>query len=175
MNARIAPAQVGDILSPTANVIAPARESSQPIRLVLPVMSSNKYWRPVRIGNHITIVPTKEAKQYKSDVKALAMQAGIRNVLLGRLAMTIKLHPHRPLDYAKRARTDPDGWADTVRCIDLGNCEKVLSDALNGIAWLDDSQLHAITLLRCEPDERGERAEVTITPIVREAIAPGLF
>lgn len=163
--------------APNARIAhAPARDSVQTsIRLVLPVLSSNKYWRPVRIGNHITIVPTKEAKEYKATVKTLAMQAGVRNVLLGRLAMTIRLHPHRPLDWAKRARLDPDNWADTVRSIDLGNCEKVLSDALNMIAWTDDSQLHSITLVRCEPDEHGERVEVEITPIVRQSIAPDLF
>jgi crossover junction endodeoxyribonuclease RusA len=95
--------------------------------------------------------------------------------LHGRLAMTLQLFPHRPLDWAKRARKDPDTWADTVQCIDLGNCEKVLSDALNGIAWDDDKQLHSIGLVRCEPDEHGARVVATITPIVRQAVAPGLF
>lgn len=145
------------------------------INLVLPVISSNRYWRPVRIGNHITIVPTKDAKDYKATVKSLAFAAGVRNVLLGRLQMTIRLYPHRPLDWAKRARKDPDNWTDSVRCIDLGNCEKVLSDALNGVAWLDDNQLHEIRLIKCDPDERGERADVTICKIIRQTIVPGLL
>lgn len=32
------------------------------IKLTLPYpISANKYWRPVHVGNHITIVPTKDA------------------------------------------------------------------------------------------------------------------
>lgn len=152
----------------------PAR-APEVLRLVLPYpISSNRYWRPVRIGNHITIVPTKEAKAYRSEVSTLATRAMV-TPLAGRLAMTLRLFPNRPLDWAKRARKDPDTWADSVQCIDLGNCEKVLSDALNGIAWADDKQLHSIQLVRCEPDERGARVEVEIAPIVRPAIAPELF
>ena len=152
----------------------PAR-APEVLRLGLPYpISSNRYWRPVRIGNHITIVPTKEAKAYRSEVSTLATRAMV-TPLAGRLAMTLRLFPNRPLDWAKRARKDPDTWADSVQCIDLGNCEKVLSDALNGIAWADDKQLHSIQLVRCEPDERGARVEVEIAPIVRPAIAPELF
>lgn len=145
------------------------------IELVLPYpISSNRYWRPVRIGNHITIVPTAEAKAYRKEVSALATRAGVTQ-LRGRLAMTLRLYPNRPQDWAKRARKDPDNWADTVQCIDLGNCEKVLSDALNGIAWEDDKQLHRIQLERAEPDEHGARVVVTITALQRELVAPGLF
>jgi crossover junction endodeoxyribonuclease RusA len=145
------------------------------IELVLPYpISSNRYWRPVRIGNHITIVPTSEAKAYRKEVSTLATRAGVTR-LHGRLAMTLRLYPHRPQDWAKRARKDPDNWADTVMCIDLGNCEKVLSDALNGIAWEDDKQLLRIQLERAEPDQHGARVVVTITALRRELVAPGLF
>lgn len=51
MNAHIAPAR--DCI----DHIADSHTMVPSIRLVLPVMSSNKYWRPVRIGNHITIAP----------------------------------------------------------------------------------------------------------------------
>jgi len=157
------------------------------IQLVLPYpISANRYWatrvipgRPARSGKAarkamaITYVTT-EAEQYRKDVSTLATRAGIV-ALRGRVAMTIRLYPHRPQDWAKRARKDPDNWADTVQCIDLGNCEKVLSDALNGIAWQDDKQLHRIQLERAEPDEHGARVVVTITALQRELVAPGLF
>lgn len=153
----------------------PRNEAHAAVRLVLPYpISSNRYWRPVRIGNHITIVPTKEAKAYRSEVSTLATRAMV-TPMAGRLAMTLRLFPNRPQDWAKRARKDPDTWADSVQCIDLGNCEKVLSDALNGIAWADDKQLHSIQLVRCEPDERGARVEVEIAPMVVERVAPELF
>lgn len=123
------------------------------IRLVLRYpISANRYWRPVRIGQHITIVPTKEAKAYRAEVAAMARQAGIREPLKGRLTLDLKLYPHRPLDYAKRMRLLGDLWDDSVQCIDLGNADKVLSDALNGVAIADDKQFWRITMDRCEPD-----------------------
>lgn len=123
------------------------------IELILPYpLSANRYWRPVNIGKHITIVPTKEAKAYKAEVAYLARQAGVRQPLQGRIALHVQLYPQRPQDWARRAKRDPLTWDDDVRCIDLGNAEKVLSDALNGIAWLDDKQHRRILLERMEPD-----------------------
>lgn len=86
--------------------------------------------------------------------------------------MLVRLFPNRPQDWARRARRDPAGWDDTVQCIDLGNCEKVLSDALNGVVWADDKQLRRIVLERMEPDARGARLEVAIEPV---ADAPSLL
>lgn len=123
------------------------------IELTLPYpLSSNRYWRPVNIGKHITIVPTKEAKAYKAEVAWMARQAGVHQPLQGRIALHVQLYPQRPQDWARRAKRDPITWDDDVRCIDLGNAEKVLSDALNGVAWLDDKQHRRILLERMEPD-----------------------
>lgn len=152
--------------------------SAQPtdrVHLVLPpALSANRYWRPVRIGNHITIVPTKEAKAYRSEVALLAKRAGAKPVK-GRVALTVRMYPGRPQDWAKRAAKDPDGWDDTVRSIDLDNALKVLLDALKDIAFNDDSWVRKIDAERCEPDDRGARVEVDIAPIVRQAVAPELF
>lgn len=144
--------------------------------LVLPYpLSANRYWRPVHIGKHITIVPTKEARAYRDEVAKIAITAGLRP-LEGRVEFGLKLYPERPQDWAKRAQRDPDTWDDTVRCIDLGNADKVLCDALNGIAWLDDKQIRRSRHERCEPDEHGARVVVTITPIIpAQAIAPDMF
>ena len=123
------------------------------IELTLPYpLSSNRYWRPGNIGKHITIVPTKEAKAYKAEVAWRARQAGVHQPLQGRIALHVQLYPQRPQDWARRARLNPQTWDDDVRCIDLGNAEKVLSDALNGVAWLDDKQHRRILLERMEPD-----------------------
>lgn len=123
------------------------------IVLTLPYpLSSNRYWRPVNIGKHITIVPTKEAKAYKAEVAWMARQAGVHQPLQGRIALHVQLYPQRPQDWARRAKRDPITWDDDVRCIDLGNAEKVLSDALNGVAWIDDKQHRRILLERMEPD-----------------------
>lgn len=145
------------------------------LHLTLPYpISANRYWRAVTIKGHAVMVPTKEAKQYKADVGWIAKGAGIRAPLKGRVSLHVKLFPQRPQDWAKRSQRNPDTWDDDVRCIDLGNAEKVLSDALNGVAWDDDKQLHRITLERCEPDGEG-RVELIIEPFSRPSIAPTLF
>ena len=141
------------------------------IELTLPYpLSANRYWRPVNIGKHITIVPTKEAKAYKAEVAWLARQAGVQQPLQGRIALHVQLYPQRPQDWARRAKREPLTWDDDVRCIDLGNTEKVLSDALNGVAWLDDKQHRRILLERMEPDEGGARMVVRIEQLALPAV-----
>jgi crossover junction endodeoxyribonuclease RusA len=152
------------------------------ITLTLPYpISANRYWatrvikrKGAKFSTAMTYV-TPEAEQYKRTVGSIALAAGLRSPHTGRVALLVRLFPDRPQDWAKRARKDPDGWDDSVRCIDLGNCEKVLSDALNGIAWADDKQLRRIVLERCEPDEQGARVEVEITALSSAPIAPELF
>lgn len=147
------------------------------IHLTLPYpISANRYWAvrviPKKPKPLALTYVTEEAKAYKKAVGMLALAAGIRVPSTGRVVLHIKLFPHRPQDWAKRARKDPHTWDDTVQCIDLGNCEKVLSDALNGIAWVDDKQIRRTLLERMEPDEKGARLEVSIEYL---AAAPSLL
>lgn len=123
------------------------------IVLTLPYpISANRYWRPVRIGQHITIVPTTEAKQYRKQVVEIVLQAGVVNPLRGRVAVDVQLFPHRPLDWVKRARKDPISWDDTVQCLDLDNANKVLLDSLKGAAIEDDKWVRRLRSERMEPD-----------------------
>lgn len=123
------------------------------IELILPYpISANRYWKAITIPGRTMMAPSKEAKAYKAEVAKLAALAGIRAPMVGRIALHIQLYPQRPQDWARRARRDPLRWDDDVRCIDLGNAEKVLSDALNGVAWFDDKQHRRILLERMEPD-----------------------
>ena len=123
------------------------------IELILPYPpSANRYWRTAIVCNRVQTYPSADAKTYKAEVKTIAMLSGIRAPLTGRIALHVQLYPQRPQDWARRARRDPLTWDDDVRCIDLGNAEKVLSDALNGVAWLDDKQHRRIVLERMEPD-----------------------
>lgn len=146
------------------------------IRLRLPYPpSANRYWRHLVIAGQGRVVRSADAKRYCTEVGILAKAAGLRIPFDGRVALHLRLFPERPQDWARRARQQPDSWDDTVRCIDLGNCEKVLSDALNGIAWVDDKQLRRIVLERCEPDEHGARVEVGIDRVRLEPVAPVLF
>lgn len=152
-----------------------------PITLRLPYpVSSNRYWAtrvvtPKGRKPFATTYVTPEAEAYKADVALLATAAGLRVPLEGRVAMRIDLFPERPQDWVKRAQADPDYWDDDVRCIDLGNCEKVLADALQGIAYVNDKQLRRIYLERQEPDQFGARCIVTIGRLHQVLIARDLF
>lgn len=150
------------------------------IRLTLPYpVSANRYWRTVIVGKgphkRAIMAPTAEAKAYREDVAWRARAIGVQPIE-GRVALTVRLYPHRPQDWQRRARKAPETWDDTVQCLDLGNCEKVLSDALNGVAWHDDKQHRRIVLERMPPDEHGARVEVEIealsTPRLQGELLP---
>lgn len=133
------------------------------ITLTLPYpLSANRYWRPVPIGKHVTIVPTKEAKAYRKEVASLCAVAGIHSPLSGRVEIAVALYPHRPLDWQKRQRQHGAAWDDTVQCIDVDNANKVLLDALKGVAIDDDKWVRRLVAERMEPDAEGSRVVVTI-------------
>lgn len=139
------------------------------ITLTLPYpISANRYWqtRVVRKGAQsmaMTYV-SAEAKAFKERVGWLAKQAGVRAPIAGRVAISYTLHPHCPQDAARRMKRDPYTWDDTVQCIDLDNAQKVLLDALKGVAIEDDKWVRRITAERGMPVDGGKLV-VTITPI----------
>jgi crossover junction endodeoxyribonuclease RusA len=136
------------------------------ITITLPYpLSANKYWRPVHIGQHITIVATKEAKEYKSDIARRCLVAGVRKPIAGRVVINIQLYPSRPQDWQKRMKLYGAAWDDTVRCIDLDNANKVLLDAFKGVVIEDDKWVRRINAERMEPDGGEARVVVTITPL----------
>lgn len=161
-------------LLPECGGFVPADQEK--ITLVLPYpISANRYWRAVIINKHAMMVPTKEAKAYKSEVGRLAKAAGLAIPHTSRVLMEIKLYPNRPQDWMRRMKKDPITWDDTVQCIDLGNAEKVLSDALQGIIYDDDKRIWKQTKERMSPDEHGARVVVTITPILNKSPQAGLL
>jgi crossover junction endodeoxyribonuclease RusA len=136
------------------------------ITLTLPYpISANTYWRHTARHGFAQTLVSKEAKAYKAEVALVCRIAEIRTPISGRVAIGIKLYPHRPKDFLKRMRLLGDAWSDTVQCIDLDNANKVLLDALKGIAIDDDKWVRRITSERMEPDEHGSRVVVTITPM----------
>jgi crossover junction endodeoxyribonuclease RusA len=138
------------------------------ITLTLPYpVSANRYWRSFvpRGQSRAIVVLSDEAKAYKQQVGWMAHQAGIRKPIAGRVQVEIWLYPQRPQDWAKRARRDPVGWDDTVQCLDLDNANKVLLDALKGVAIEDDRWVHRLVSSRMEPDGEG-RVVLTITSLM---------
>jgi crossover junction endodeoxyribonuclease RusA len=146
----------------------PSRARAFPgISLVLPYpVSANRYWRtymPRGFKAPVTVL-SAEAKTYKAQASALALFAGISQPIPGRVEIHARLYPKRPQDWQKRARISPDAWGDTVQCLDLDNALKVTIDALKGIAFDDDDQVHRIIAERMDPDGDA-RIEIRITPI----------
>lgn len=135
------------------------------ITLTLPYpISANRYWRPVKVGQHITIVPTKEVKLYRNEVAALYRGP----LVTGRCLFEVFLFPNRPQDWQKRMRLHGEAWSDTVMCIDLDNANKVLLDSLKGVAIEDDKWVREIIAKRMEPDQHGARVVVRITAMQAE-------
>ena len=141
------------------------------IELTLPYpISSNRYWASRVIKAKATgqwmamTYVTPEAKAYKAEIQRLAIAAGVKP-LGGRIRVAAQLFPHRPLDWQRRMRKLGETWDDTVQCIDLGNAEKVMSDALQGIVFADDCMYRRIVLDRMEPDAHGARLVVSIEQV----------
>lgn len=133
------------------------------ITLTLPYpLSANRYWRPVKLGKHISIVPTKEAKQFRTEVAALCRAQGVIAPINGRVHIDVKLYPHRPQDWQKRQRLLGAAWDDGVMCIDIDNANKVLLDSLSTVAIEDDKWVRRLTSERMEPDGQA-RVVVTVT------------
>lgn len=115
------------------------------MKLVLPVPpSSNRYWRLDKRNGHL--YPSEEAKRYKHGLKLRALTEGLRKPLAGPVVASVVVY---------RAR----------RAGDLDNSLKVLLDALNGVAFEDDSQVIEIHARR-EDDPSNPRVEVRVEAMV---------
>jgi len=135
------------------------------ITLTLPYpLSVNRYWMPVKMKNHLAILPTKEGKQYRAQATACCHAQGVVRPITGRVHIDVKLYPKRPLDWQKRMRQNGAAWDDSVMCVDIDNANKVLLDALKDVAIEDDKWVRRLTSERMEPDGEA-RVVVTITAI----------
>lgn len=150
------------------------------IELTLPYpISANRYWATRVIkskdtGKHMALTyVTPEAKAYR-EACAWAASRVIRTPFAGRVAVELDLYPNRPQDWERRARKDPLRWDDTVQCIDLGNAEKVLSDALQGIVFTDDRWIWELHKRRREPVGEG-KVVLRITPLPVELVQADLL
>lgn len=108
------------------------------MKLTLPFPpSANRYWRVWR-GRPVV---SSEARQYKLDVATLARVAGLRPVE-GSVSLTLNIYRPR-------------------KAGDLSNRIKVVEDALQGIAYENDSQVVEI-IARRHDDAKNPRIEVEI-------------
>lgn len=140
--------------------------------IVLPYpVSANAYWRTVTVQQRdarsgvrviASTIVSEEGREYRKRCAWIVSQV-IRTPIVGPVLLYGNLYGQRPADWAKRARKDPN-WFDEARVIDTGNADKVLQDALNGVAYADDKQVRFLLVERMEPDDAGARLEVFIEP-----------
>lgn len=142
------------------------------IEMQLPYPISLNAYKDTRVVNSrgrsmVLYYLTAEAKAFKAECQRIAAHCNIKPIL-GPIEYELELYPHLPQDWRTRAKRDPMFWDSTVRCIDSDNAVKVLLDALNGIAWTDDSMIfdgrqrrmvpdgQSMCILRVRPFERAE-------------------
>lgn len=106
---------------------------------MLPVPpSSNRYWR--RFGTRV--VKSEDARAYQRHVEAVTGR-----VTMFRVPVALDIR-----------------WYRARRSGDLSNRIKVLEDALQGIAFENDSQVRRLTMELFDTDRAHPRVEVTVTP-----------
>jgi crossover junction endodeoxyribonuclease RusA len=127
-------------------------------------LSVNRYWMPVKMKKHMAVLPTKEGKKWRADAVAMCRAQGVVAPIIGRVHIDVKLYPSRPKDWKTRQRKHGAEWDDSVMCIDIDNANKVLLDALKGVAIDDDKWVRRLTAERMEPDGEA-RVVVTITAL----------
>jgi crossover junction endodeoxyribonuclease RusA len=103
--------------------------------IVLPYPPSiNHYWR--RVGPRTLI--SREGRRFRQRVMALLAARGVEP-LAGPLAVEVEIHPP---DHRRR---------------DIDNVQKALLDALqHGGAYLDDSQVVRLAIVKREPVDGGK-------------------
>jgi crossover junction endodeoxyribonuclease RusA len=150
------------------------------ILLTLPYpVSANRYWAtrimPINGRPMPLVYVTSDAKKYRIEVAKACADAGIVQPLLGRIAVAVRLFPHRPLDFKTRQRKLGEAWDDTVQSIDLDNANKVLLDSLKGIAFEDDKWVRRLQSERMEPDDGGARVIVAIEQLTLPVVQASLL
>ena len=111
------------------------------MRVTLPYPpTANLYWRVWR-GRP---VKSTEARRYQEEARRSATSQGMRP-LSGDVSVSLRVYRPR-------------------RIGDLDNAQKVLLDALKGVAYEDDRQVTEIHAIRLDDKER-PRVEVVVRPV----------
>lgn len=107
--------------------------------------------------------PTDEAKAYKEEVAWRARAAGFKEPTTKPIQITrIQLCP----------RTNKDGSASGT-VLDLGNCWKVVEDALQGTVYVNDKQVKRIACVEYGPPTKEGALIIELEEFVAEL--PPLF
>lgn len=115
--------------------------------------------RPRHMRNGHTYMPS-EYTAYKRRIAEAYREAGGGHMGPVPVAVTIDVMRELPGGRPKRVSAEPD----TVRP-DVDNIAKGVMDALNGIAYEDDSQVVSLCVLKCDRTRNPTRMRVTVSEI----------
>lgn len=110
------------------------------------------------IDGHASVYTPKKITVFEAKVAAIAAET-IKEPIRGPVYLMMKFYLARPKRLMRR--NDPEGAVLCPLRPDLDNLEKSLTDGLNGIAFLDDSQVaekHSVKLYH----EKGQEDERTV-------------
>lgn len=116
-------------------------------------------------GHHACVYTPKETKLYERYVVAMFLQAyPCARPLEGEVRGYIKAFYPIPLSTSKkRKQAMLDGSIRPLVKPDLDNVEKIIYDALNGIAYTDDSHITAMAITKHYSNN--PRVEITIEEV----------
>lgn len=115
--------------------------------------------RPRHMRNGHTYMP-REYTAYKGRIAEAYRAAGGADFGDMPVGVTIDIMRELPGSRPKRVVSEPD----TVRP-DVDNVAKAVLDALNGVAYGDDSQVVSLSVLKCDRTRTPTRMRVTVTGI----------
>lgn len=114
------------------------------IKLMIPGEPCAKQ-RP-RLGKGYTYTPQKTVN-YETLVRELYILQNFRQQLEGELVMTVRAYFTIPKSASKKKAADMvSGRIRPTKRPDWDNVGKIISDALNGLAYHDDSQIVSATV-----------------------------
>lgn len=112
-----------------------------------------------RVTRHGTYIPKKTREFRKRIQEAFAAQCGGRFAPIeGPIHLEIIVHRALPKSRPKKVHSEPDTFKP-----DADNIAKNVMDALNGIAWNDDSQITRLTVIKSHRARVAEHITVHIS------------
>lgn len=125
--------------------------------------------RAARRGKHITMYTPAKTVSYESTVALFASQAmGARSPLNGPVSADLIISLPVPASWSKkRTQAALSGLEHPAKKPDADNVIKGIFDGMNGIVWVDDVQVVALTAIKQYAQVPG--VQVRITEYQKEA------
>jgi len=112
--------------------------------------------RFARRGTFVQTYTDSKTLEYETLVGFKARQAiGASEPLKGHLTVFLYLRYAVPASYSKKRTEACLNGLEYPKRVDLDNCYKSITDAMNGIVYVDDSQIVEAHILKCYALEPG--------------------